>query len=419
MKKTRIGLIGLGTVGSGLVEYLKENGAEVDRKAGCEIILHRVFDRNPYKLAMVPEEARAGSIDEVIDDPEVDIFVELVGGKKAAEYMLQALRKGKHVVTANKAALAEQGPEIFREAAAAGRSVGFEASVCGGVPVIRMLRENLDRIDGIKGILNGTTNYILSKMDHENLDYEVALKKAQELGFAESDPAFDVEGLDAAQKLSILAFLAFGVMIDYRKIFTEGITSLTRKDIEYARDFGYSIKLIAEASMNEHLKLFVRPVLVPMSHPLASVRNEFNAVYITGKWFGPQLFLGKGAGKKPTADAVIRDIVEIAKGMPAVPTFAAEGSVKVAEPGSLESMFYLCFSAVNKPGVLAVIAGILGKNGINIRSAVQKGSDESGSLVDVVITTSKASQGAVERALEEIDGLDVVGRKTRCIRMEG
>jgi homoserine dehydrogenase len=312
-RTVHVGLIGLGTIGSGVAENIMKNSAIVKEKTGIEVVLRKACDKDPKAISIIPEDKRAESVDDIMNDPEIDVVIELIGGYEPARtFILKALEKGKHVVTANKAVLAKHWDEVFSAARKTGRMVGFEASVGGSIPIIRTLDHYLDRITQVRGILNGTCNFILTKME-EGMGYEESLKTAQELGFAEADPSFDVDGHDSSQKLFILSRLIFGD-VSYDDISVKGVRDFDRSFIEKALENGSVIRLVASAERTEAgLEMKVEPVQVPKDDILASVRDENNAVSIRGENFGTQVFIGKGAGKRPTADAVVRDIVEIAK----------------------------------------------------------------------------------------------------------
>jgi homoserine dehydrogenase len=429
METVKVGLIGFGTVGKGVVRVLQENAAVIRERAGVALALAKIADRDvttdrgvAVDPALLTTDAMA-----VVRDPSIPVVVELVGGTGfAREVVLEALRLGKSVVTANKALLAHHWEEIFGAAAAGGGALGFEASVCGGIPIIRALREGLaaNRIQSIHGIINGTTNYILSRMTDEGLEYASVLKKAQELGFAEADPTLDVEGHDAAHKLAILASLAFGTRVQLDQIATEGITKITKTDIAYARELGYVIKLLGIVKdTGEAIEVRVHPTLVPARFLLATVGGAFNAVYVRGDAVGPTLFYGLGAGSLPTASAVVGDIMELARrhaagkgaaGLPAVAVAATRAILPMAE---VVCPYYIRIMALDKPGVLAAIAGVLARHEISIASVIQKGR-EKGRAVPIVMMTHEAKEAAVHRALEEIRAMGSVGAPPLVIRVE-
>jgi homoserine dehydrogenase len=366
-----------------------------------------------------------------LEDPKIHIVVELIGGLDAArEFSMKALDNRKHLVTANKALLALHGQEIYQAAAENRVDLGFEASVCGGIPIIRALREGLvaNRIQLMLGIINGTANYILTQMSEEGQDFSSALAEAQKKGYAEADPTLDVEGLDAAHKLQILSSIAYGGYIDFDRIHVEGIRSISPLDIKYASEFGYKVKLLAIAKESEGgREVRVHPTLIPVNYILASVGGVFNAVYIKGDAAGPILLYGQGAGQMPTASAVVSDIVEIAQDIlsqrpsrsSSLPMRKAEEvGIAVLDISETQSRYYLRVSALDKPGVLSKVSGILGTHHISISSVIQKERREESS-VPVVMMTHEAREGNMRQALQEIDQLDVVTAATICIRVEG
>lgn len=429
-KGISVGLIGFGTVGTGVVKILLRK-KEIERRAGFPIILSRVADidiKRDRGIALPPGVLTrdAGA---VINDPEIDIVVELIGGTHPAlEFILEAIKKGKHVVTANKALLATKGHKIFTAAEKKGVDIGFEAAVAGSIPVIKIVRESLvgNRIQALYGIINGTANYILTKMTEEGVDFSTALNEAKALGYAEADPTLDVEGIDTAHKLAILASLSFGVPFSLRKIYTEGITKITPLDIQFAAEFGYKIKLLAIAKQtNKEIELRVHPTMLPDDYIISSVRGVFNAVYIEGDATGPALYYGRGAGEMPTGSAVVSDIVDIARNIKAGATERIRGlgmpersDLKIKDMDDVYTRFYLRFSAIDKPGVLSRISGILGKYNISIGSMIQKVRKKE-RAVPVVMMTHKARQKDVAQALKEIDRLPVVAGKTVYLRVEG
>jgi homoserine dehydrogenase len=400
---------------------------------GAKIILKRIADidlKTDRGVKLKPGVLTRRAQD-VIKDPEIDIVMELIGGIEPAKtYILNAIRNNKHIVTANKALLALHGDEIFREAHRFGVDVNFEASVGGGIPLIRSIKEGLvaNRILSIFGILNGTSNYILSKMTDEGRNFKEVLKEAQEKGYAEADPTFDIEGIDAAHKLAILIRLAFGTPLRFEEIFIGGISEITPLDIQFGREFGYRIKLLAIAKIDQgKIEARVHPTLIPEKHLISTVEGVFNAIYIKGDAIGPTLFYGQGAGQMPTGSAVISDLVELGRNLliqatgRRVPLLAYQESA--IEKNSLKKMedvvmpFYMRFSALDRPGVLSKISGILGKNGISIASVIQKGRKIKGA-VPIVMMTHEAKEKNVHRALKEIDQLGVILGKTIFIRVE-
>jgi homoserine dehydrogenase len=369
--------------------------------------------------------------EDVIKDPEIDMVMELMGGIEPAKtFILKAIRNKKHIVTANKALLALHGDEIFREAHRFGVDVNFEASVGGGIPLIRSIKEGLvgNRIHSIFGILNGTSNYILSKMTDEGRNFKEVLKEAQEKGYAEADPTYDIEGIDAAHKLAILVRLAFGTPFQFKEIFIGGISEIAPLDIQFGREFGYRIKLLAIAKIDKgKIEARVHPTMIPESHLLSTVEGVFNAVYIKGDAVGPTLFYGQGAGQMPTGSAVVSDLVELGRNVLTrasgrrVPLLSFQESaiekIPLKKMDDVVMPFYMRFSALDRPRVLSKISGILGKNDISISAVIQKGRQVNGA-VPIVMMTHEAKEKNVHRALKEIDQLGVILGKTMFIRVE-
>ncbi len=433
MKEIKVGLIGFGTVGTGVVKILQKNSKLIEKRMGAKIVLKRVADidlETPRGVNLKPG-ILTQRAEEVINDPEIQIVMELVGGMEPAKtYILQSIRNKKHVVTANKALLALHGDEIFREASRFGVDVNFEASVGGGIPLIRSIKEGLvaNRIQSIVGILNGTSNYILSKMTDEGRDFKEVLKEAKEKGFAEADPTYDIEGIDAAHKLAILIRLAFGTSIEFKEIFIGGISRITPLDIQFSREFGYRIKLLAIAKLDRgRIEARVHPTMIPEGHLLSTVEGVFNAIYIKGDAIGPTLFYGQGAGQMPTGSAVVSDLVELGRNLLTraagrrVPLLSFQDSAIEKIPlKRMEEVilpYYMRFSALDRPGVLSKISGILGKNEISISAVIQKGRQVNGA-VPIVMMTHEAKEANVHKALKEIDRLGVILGKTMFIRVE-
>ena len=432
MKKINVGIVGFGTVGTGTAKILIENSLLIEERVGTPIVVKKIADHDiekPREINVDPA-ILTKDANEILNDPEIDIVVELIGGYGyAKEFILKAIDKGKHVVTANKALLAVHGDEIFRAAYRKGVDIGFEASVGGGIPIIRALKEGLvaNRIESIYGIVNGTTNYILTKMTSEGKKFGDVLKKAQEKGYAEADPTFDVEGIDAAHKLAVLISLAYGVRIRFEDIYTEGISKITPLDIEFAREFGYRIKLLAITKDDRgKIEARVHPTMLKESAMLANVDGVFNAIYVTGDAVGSTMFYGRGAGMMPTGSAVVSDIADIARNIikkshqRVPPLGCSEGCIKDAKVKDISETvnhYYIRFSAMDKPGVLSKISGILGEKNISISSMIQKGRQVGGS-VPIVMMTHEAKEKDVRKALDEIDRLPVVHDKTVFIRIE-
>jgi homoserine dehydrogenase len=423
----RVGIIGFGTVGSGTVKVLLQNSELIKKRTGLDIEIARIADLDIKKDRGIrlPEGILTTNASDIIEDPDIDIVVELIGGiRPAKDFILRAIRNKKHVVTANKALLAEEGEEIFQEAKRNGVMLGFEASVAGGIPIIKVVREGLvgNRFLSIYGIINGTSNYILTRMTAEGLSFKEALSEAQRLGYAEADPTLDVEGIDATHKLTILASLAFGIPLSYKSIYREGITGITPLDINFAKELGYRIKLLAIAKLTDGgLELRVHPTMVPEEYLISKVDGVFNAVYVEGDAVGPTLYYGRGAGDMPTGSAVVSDIVDIAKRLSSPePVRMAEpyGNTILKDMGEIVSMYYFRFTALDRPGVLSKISGILGEHNISIASVIQKGR-RVGGAVPLVILTHMAKEKDVLKALSEIDRLSVVADRSFFLRVEG
>jgi homoserine dehydrogenase len=431
MQSIKIGLLGLGTVGAGVVKVLESHGAEMRERAGCQLVLRRVADADltrPREGLDLPRLPLVADANRVLDDPDVQIVIELVGGLEPARtFILKALASGKHVVTANKALLAHHGAEIFAEARRHRVMVGFEAAVAGGIPLIRAVKEGLpaNRILSAFGIVNGTCNYILSKMTDEGRDFGEVLKEAQARGYAEADPTLDIEGLDSAHKLQILASLAFRTNVALKDIYTEGIARVSGEDVVNARELGFRIKLLAIAKAGDDgLEARVHPTMIPADSPMAAVSGVFNAVFITGDNVGNLMFYGRGAGQLPTASAVWSDTLDIARrvahGVPALDVELPSVSGRPLPLRSMEeirSAYYLRVMAMDRPGVLAQVAGILGRHDISLLSVLQKGRAH-GEAVPVVMMTHEARERDMRAALAEIDLLPVVASHTTMIRVE-
>jgi len=432
MRGVQIGLIGFGTVGAGFVKVLQMNGRLIERRLGRPMILKRIadLDLNRDRGVRVNAAMLTRSAQEVIEDPEVSIVVELIGGYEPARtFILKAFEEKKHVVTANKALLAVHGDEIFKVAHRHGVDINFEASVGGGIPIIRSLREGLvaNRITSIFGILNGTSNYILSKMSDEGGNFEQVLREAQEKGFAEASPSMDIEGIDPAHKLAILISLAYGARVPFEKIYTEGISGISPMDIQYSLEFGYKIKLLAIAkSEDAQVEVRIHPTLVPLGHPLSTVNGVDNAIFVTGDVVGSTMYSGQGAGPMATASAVVSDVVELARNVlfkspGRVPPLSYQSRyvkrIRIKDIHQVVTPWFMRFSVVDRPGVLSKISGILGKNRISIAAVIQKGR-RIGEAVPVVMMTHEARGRDVMRALDEIDQLPIVLDRTVRFRVE-
>ena len=425
-----VGLIGFGTIGRGVVRLMLERSETFLRKKGFDLRLKRIADLDitTPRGVDIPKEMLTTDAEKILDDPEVDVVIELIGGlEPARRFILRALEHGKSVVTANKALLARFGDELFRAAHEHGVDLAFEASVCGGIPILRALSQGLftDRIASLYGILNGTTNYILTKMAEEGGRFEEVLRQAQDAGYAEADPTLDVSGKDAAQKLTILLRIGFGASFSSEGIFVEGIERIAQQDIEDAEELGYVIKLLAIAKRSDRgIEARVHPAMIPQGALLASVRDEFNAVALMGDWVGPQVFYGRGAGERPTANAVVSDLVELAERRLEGGVSRAREMLPQENRATLIPMeevvlpYYFRFLALDKPGVLAQIAEVLSEEGISIASVIQKGRAQFEGAVPIVMMTHEAKEAGVQRAIRRINALPVVRDCTQVIRVE-
>lgn len=429
MKPVKVGICGLGTVGSGTFNLLTSNATPIARRAGREVLVEQVGARRDNPASNTSGVNVSRDIFDVARNPDVDILVELIGGYDVAkELVLTAIEHGKHVVTANKALIAEHGDEIFAAAEAKGVSVMYEAGVAGGIPIIKALREGLaaNDINWLAGIINGTGNFILTEMRDKGRDFNDVLKEAQELGYAEADPTFDVEGIDAAHKLTILASIAYGIPLQFERCFTEGISKITREDVEFAEELGYRIKHLGVSRKTEQgIDLRVHPTLIPESKPIAKVDGVLNAVTVNGNAVGDTLYVGAGAGAGPTASAVVADIVDLARSIEVEPTarvshlaFNQIDDVSVLPIEEVETAYYLRIPVEDKTGVLASIASILSDGGINIEAIIQKEPKEGESLAQIILLTHRVQEKHMNAALASIDALvTTLGPATR-IRVE-
>ncbi|MBO8159565.1 homoserine dehydrogenase [Thermosyntropha sp.] len=423
----RIGLLGCGTVGSGVVKLLEQNKDIIANRAGETVVLHKVLERDVEKCYQlgIPAEKIAQDIDDILNDEEIDIVVELIGGLEPAfSYVIGAINRGKHVVSANKDLIAVKGREIFKAAEENNVDFYYEASVGGGIPIIYPLKQSLaaNRIKEVIGILNGTTNYMLTKMTREGLSYEQVLKEAQELGYAEADPTSDVEGLDAARKIAILSSIAFNSRITLDDVYVEGITGITPADINYAAELGYVIKLLAVAKQDDegNVEVRVNPAFIPVSHPLAGVNDVFNAVFVKGDAVGDVMHYGKGAGQMPTASAVVGDIIEIVRNM----RCGSNGRIgctcydekRVLKVDDMKARFYIRMTVVDRPGVLAGIAGVFGNNNVSIAAVLQKEGED---MAELILITHEVRERDLRKSLDEVKTLDTVGSINNIIRLEG
>jgi len=432
MPQVKVGLIGFGIVGAGVAEILINNSEIIKNRLGSEVVLKKIADLDINSDRGVKVDNRLFTTDamELINDPDIDIIIELIGGcDYAKEYILKAMENGKHVVTANKALLAQYGRLLFDSSEKYGVDIAFEASVAGGIPIIKVLREGLaaNNIKEVLSILNGTSNYILTRMTKEGISFSEALSKARKLGYAEADPTLDIDGSDAAHKLTILISLIFGTPYHFDDVYREGIDKVLPLDIRFASELGYCIKLLAIARLIDgNIEARLHPTFVPSDHILANVINAFNALYIQGDFVGSTLFYGLGAGRRPTASAVVADLIDLGRNkfsgaarrvLPLSFASPPEKELPIKSMDQIISEYYFRFSAVDKPGVLSKISGILGSNNISIATVIQK-ERESDSSVPLVMLTHEAREIDVKKSLELIDRLDVVVEKTVLYRVE-
>ncbi|MBI3530314.1 MAG: homoserine dehydrogenase [Betaproteobacteria bacterium] len=433
MKPIHVGLLGIGTVGGGTFSVLRRNQEEISRRAGRGILIKAVADKDLARARKL-----VGNSAEITDDafalvsrPDIDIVVELIGGTKIAkDLILAAIENGKHVVTANKALLAIHGNEIFLAAQKKGVMVAFEAAVAGGVPIIKALREGLtaNRIEWIAGIINGTSNFILSEMREKGSSFDQVLAQAQKLGYAESDPTFDIEGVDAAHKLTIMAAIAFGIPMQFDKVYTEGISKLTKEDIRYAEELGYRIKLLGITRRTANgIELRVHPTLIPSKRLIANVEGVMNAILVEGDAVGATLYYGAGAGAEPTASAVVADLVDVTRMHTAdpeqrVPHLAFQpdrmSDLPILSMEEVETSYYLRLSVLDRPGVLADITRILADQSISIDAMVQKEPGEGEEQVDIIMLTHLTLEKNINDAIKRIESLPVISGKVTRIRLE-
>ncbi|WP_372777903.1 homoserine dehydrogenase [Litorivivens sp.] len=431
MNPVKVGICGLGTVGSGTFNVLARNRDSIRARVGADIVVAQVGARRDNPACDTGDVAVTRDIFEVVRNPEIDIVVELIGGTTVArELILEAIANGKHVVTANKALIAEYGNEIFAAAHDKGVSVAFEAAVAGGIPIIKALREGLaaNQVEWLAGIINGTGNFILTEMREKGRDFGDVLAEAQALGYAEADPTFDVEGIDAAHKLVILASIAFGIPLQFDKVYTEGITRISTEDVNYAEELGYRIKHLGIARCDdEGIELRVHPTLIPEKRLIANVNGVMNAILVKADAVGPTLYYGPGAGSEPTASSVVADVVDVARTLTAepkhrVPYLAfhpdtlSDHPVKPIE--EIQTAYYLRMSALDKPGVLSQIAQILSNAGISIEALIQKQPAEDADHVPVILLTNVTREKALMAAVEQIQALDSIAEEVVRIRVE-
>ena len=433
MNPVKVGLLGLGTVGGGTVNVLRRNAEEITRRAGRGIQVVHAAARDLSKSRIcnsVGIRLTAKPI-EVVDDPEVEIIVELIGGTDTARDLVnRAIANGKHVVTANKALIARHGNEIFAAARAQGVMVAFEAAVAGGIPIIKAIREGLagNRIEWLAGIINGTGNFILTEMRDKGRDFADVLAEAQQLGYAEADPTFDVEGIDAAHKLTILAAIAFGIPLQFDKVYTEGITRITREDVNYAEQLGYRIKHLAlSRRTSKGIELRVHPTLIPYRRLIANVDGVMNAIVVTGDAVGPTLYYGAGAGAEPTASAVVADLVDVVRALTSDPenrvphlAFQADAlsDFPILPMEEVETAYYLRMQATDRPGVLADVTRILADHSISIEAILQKEPVDGMSSVSVIMLTQRVLERQMNQAVARIQALDTISGEVTRIRLE-
>lgn len=425
MKAIQIALLGMGTVGTGVVKILANNARSIQQKVGVPVVIKKILVKNPDKIRNITTEAQlVTSIDEILHDPDIKIVVEIMGGElPAKDYMLAALKAGKHVVTANKDVVAKYGRELFDAAEEAHTDFLFEASVGGGIPIIRPLKQCLaaNQISEIMGIVNGTTNYMLSKMTNEQMDYSDVLAEAQAKGYAEADPSADVGGYDAARKIAILASIGFGARVTLEDVYIEGITNITIEDIEYARELGFVIKLLAVAKQDDRgINVRVHPAFLPVTHPLAAVNDVFNAIFVKGDAVGETMFYGRGAGELPTASAVTADIIDVARDIRHNVSSRILCTCFEQKPiypvSKTESPYYIRLLVEDKPGVLAAIAGAFGAQQVSLHSVIQKRKVEC--ATELVLITYRVSDENIRLAMNTLLGMSIVSKVGNVIRVE-
>lgn len=424
MKKIRIAILGLGTVGGGVYRLLEMRKAEMPKRAGVEIEVAKILVRNIEKAAKKADRSLlTNDWQEIIGDDSISVIIEVMGGMEpAGTYIMEALKAGRHVVSANKDLIAVRGRELLMTAKENHCDFLFEASVAGGIPILRPLKQCLagNEISDVMGIVNGTTNFILTKMTDENMEFDEALAVATELGYAEADPTADVEGYDAARKVAIMASIAFHSRVTFNDVYTEGISRISAKDIKYARELGCDIKLLGVAKNTpEGIEARVHPMLIPCSHPLASVKDAFNAVFVHGDAVDDAMFYGRGAGEMPTASAVVGDVIDILRNM----EWGSSGRIgcscyrdlPIKEIGDIESKYFMRLHAEDRPGVLATIAAVFGNNGVSIAKLIQKNTQDG--FAEIVIVTDSVRERHFQDAMAVLEGMSVIRKISRIIRV--
>jgi len=429
MKKNNVyvGLLGCGTVGGGVWKVIDQNRDIIRKRIGIEINIKKVLEKDftKAKAAGVPEQLITNNFADILTDPDIDVVVEVIGGTNVAgEFIRQAIKAGKSIVTANKDLLAQDGQELFKLAEENGVDLLFEASVGGGIPIIRPLKECLaaNRVETIYGIVNGTTNYMLTKMSEEGCNYGDVLAEAQQKGYAEADPTSDVEGYDSARKLAILASIAFNTRVSFKDVFVEGITRITARDIMYARELNYAVKLLAIGKENNgQIEVRVHPTMIPLNHPLASVKDVFNAIFVRGDAVGDLMFYGRGAGELPTASAVVGDVIDAArnlvKGTRGRLSCTCYDNKGIKNIGDIKTKYYVRMKVIDRPGVLAAIASVFGNQEVSLASVIQK--RNIGHIAEIVWVTHDVLEKNIQDALKIIDGLSIVEEISNVIRVEG
>lgn len=426
MNKVDIAILGLGTIGQGVVKILDKNSDIWVNRCGSDIKIKKVLDKDltREREVILPEGVLTSNWTEIIDDPEIRIIIEVMGGiEPARTFILEALNKGKSVVTANKDLMAEHGEELLEASKANKVDLLFEASVGGGIPIIGTLKKDLaaNNIQNVMGIVNGTTNYILTRMTREGMKFETALKEAQALGYAEANPASDVGGLDAARKIAILASIAFHTRVKFQDVYVEGITKITPEDINYARELGYAIKLLGIAGEKDNtVEVRVHPVLIPVTHPLANIHDAFNAIYVRGDAVGDTMFYGRGAGQMPTGSAIVGNIIEVIENIrnnsTGILSCTCYDSKRIKPIGEVSTQYYLRLHVLDRPGVLASIAGVFGNHGVSLASVIQK--NTTNGYAELVVITHQVKEADIQDALRVIKEMSITKEIVNLIRVE-